>query len=91
MALFSTMTFGLDTTDMTASAVRTRGVENIRPILEVFRKHGHVDIDTARRYGHGETEKVGMRIFLPLWLVAYTINRLRRIPHFLSSRFYSRH
>ncbi|KAG0042253.1 Aflatoxin B1 aldehyde reductase member 2, partial [Gryganskiella cystojenkinii] len=68
------MTFGLDTTDTTTSAVRTRGVENIRPILEVFKKHGHVEIDTARAYGNGDTEKAlalqnmkGLAIATKVW------------------------
>jgi len=52
------MTFGLETTDLTTTAVRTRGTENIRPFFEKFKSEGYTEIDTARFYGNGETEQV---------------------------------
>jgi len=52
------MTFGLETTDLATSTVRIRGTENIRPFIETFKSYGHIEIDTARVYGNGETEQV---------------------------------
>jgi len=51
------MVFGLDTTDSTKTAAYILGTEKIRPFLETFKSHGHVEIDTARAYGNGDTEQ----------------------------------
>ncbi|KAG0047278.1 hypothetical protein BGZ83_007647 [Gryganskiella cystojenkinii] len=56
--ILGTMTFGLDNSNLETSAVRVRGTENIRPIIEEFKRHGHVELDTARVYGNGDTEQV---------------------------------
>ncbi|KAF9359148.1 hypothetical protein BGX26_013001 [Mortierella sp. AD094] len=50
------MTFGLEGTNAQTSVVRVRGVDNIKPFLETFHAHGHVEIDTARIYCNGDTE-----------------------------------
>ena len=51
------MTFGLETTSTSLTAVRVQGLENIKPFLDIFRNYGHTEIDTARIYGNGETEE----------------------------------
>ncbi|KAF9581612.1 hypothetical protein BGW38_001311 [Lunasporangiospora selenospora] len=56
--ILGTMTFGLDTTNAATSAVRIRGAENVRPLLESFHSFGHVELDTARIYCNGDTEIV---------------------------------
>ncbi|KAF8936923.1 hypothetical protein BGZ58_003525 [Dissophora ornata] len=50
------MTFGLETTSFESSAVRIRGVQNIKPFFDVFKARGHEEVDTARIYGNGDTE-----------------------------------
>ncbi|KAG0024513.1 hypothetical protein BGZ82_010432 [Podila clonocystis] len=52
-----TITFGLKTTSTSLTAVRVQGTENIQPFLDTFRSYGHTEIDIARIYGNGETEK----------------------------------
>ncbi|KAG0048731.1 hypothetical protein BGZ83_006334 [Gryganskiella cystojenkinii] len=52
------MTFGLEETKGEGSVIRVRGTEAVRPFLETFAAYGHVEIDTARIYGHGDTEIV---------------------------------
>ncbi|KAG0202404.1 hypothetical protein BGX28_005065 [Mortierella sp. GBA30] len=51
------MTFGLEESKTETSFVRVRGVEQIQPFLDTFHSHGHVEIDTARMYCNGDTEK----------------------------------
>ena len=52
------MTFGLESTDAATSSVRVRGVDNIKPFLEMFKSRGHHEVDTARVYCGGDTETV---------------------------------
>jgi len=56
------MTFGLDQTDGVIYGVRVRGVDNIRPFLDMFTARGHDEVDTARLYGGGDTEIVSFCI-----------------------------
>ena len=51
------MTFGLETTVAETSSVRIRGIDNIKPFLDTFHKHGHTELDTARVYCGGDTER----------------------------------
>ncbi|KAG0287810.1 hypothetical protein BGZ98_004480, partial [Dissophora globulifera] len=53
-----TMTFGLESTDASTSSIRVRGADNVKPFLEMFKSHGHIEIDTARMYCGGDTETV---------------------------------
>jgi len=48
------MTFG----DEGKGQVRVSKLEDIQAILDVFKKHGHKEIDTARVYGGGSSEEV---------------------------------
>ncbi|KAG0349373.1 hypothetical protein BG004_007000 [Podila humilis] len=72
------MTFGLASTDTSLTAVRVQGPENIRPFLKVFRDFGHIEIDTARIYGNGDTEQAlgqtnaleGLDIATKIWPTA---------------------
>ncbi|KAG0048730.1 hypothetical protein BGZ83_006333 [Gryganskiella cystojenkinii] len=54
--ILGTMTFGLEDTQTELSVIRVRGVEAVRPFIEKFTAYGHVEIDTARIYGRGDTE-----------------------------------
>ncbi|KAG0316042.1 hypothetical protein BGZ97_007515 [Linnemannia gamsii] len=54
--ILGTMTFGLETTKAQQSLVRIRGADNIAPFLTTFQAHGHIEVDTARLYGWGDTE-----------------------------------
>ncbi|KAF9194911.1 hypothetical protein BGZ50_005544 [Haplosporangium sp. Z 11] len=54
----STMTFGLEETNRESNIVRIQGVQNVKPFVDVFLGHGHTEIDTARAYCGGDTEKV---------------------------------
>ncbi|KAK9703014.1 hypothetical protein K7432_010952 [Basidiobolus ranarum] len=54
--ILGTMTFGLEGTNASTSAVRIRGIENIKPFLDLFESHGYTEIDTARLYCNGDTE-----------------------------------
>ncbi|KAF9316372.1 hypothetical protein BG003_002055 [Podila horticola] len=73
--ILGTMTFGLETTNTSLTAVRVQGAENIRPFLNTFRGYGHTEIDTARIYGNGETEEAlgqthalnGLKIATKVW------------------------
>ncbi|KAF8925471.1 hypothetical protein BGZ47_003250 [Haplosporangium gracile] len=56
--ILGTMTFGLETTNFETSVVRVRGAQNIKPFMDVFKSHGHEEVDTARIYGNGDTEMV---------------------------------
>ncbi|KAI7828105.1 Aldo/keto reductase [Gamsiella multidivaricata] len=56
--ILGTMTFGLEDSTSEASVVRVRGVDNVKPFLETFHAHGYIEIDTARIYCNGDTEKV---------------------------------
>lgn len=58
------MTFGLETSTGEANLVRVRGAENVKPFLDVFHAHGHIEIDTARIYGNGDTEEVSIHAIL---------------------------
>lgn len=54
------MTFGLENTTGEATVIRVRGAENVKPFLDTFAAYGHVEIDTARIYGRGDTEVVSL-------------------------------
>lgn len=56
--ILGTMTFGLESTDATTTAVRVRGLDAVAPFLTTFHAHGHVEVDTARIYSNGDTEIV---------------------------------
>ena len=55
--VLGTMTFGVQTTH-DLSVIRVNGAENVEPFLELFHSYGHTELDTARVYGSGSTEKV---------------------------------
>ncbi|KAH7926385.1 Aldo/keto reductase [Leucogyrophana mollusca] len=52
--LFGTMTFGFEG----KNGVRTSSKADCQEILDVFFKHGHTELDTARMYAEGTTEQV---------------------------------
>ncbi|KAG0220616.1 hypothetical protein BGX31_010776 [Mortierella sp. GBA43] len=54
--ILGTMTFGLESTSSSSSAVRIRGVKNIEPFITTFGDRGHDELDTARLYCNGDTE-----------------------------------
>ncbi|KAK3806424.1 MAG: Aldo/keto reductase [Benniella sp.] len=56
--VLGTMSFGLEDTPAEGTVVRVRGAEKVGPFLETFHSFGHVEIDTARIYGNGDTEMV---------------------------------
>ncbi|KAG0036971.1 hypothetical protein BGZ82_003392 [Podila clonocystis] len=56
------MTFGLE--NVTGFPVRIQGHENVKPFLDTFHKYGHVELDTARIYCNGDTEKVLGRLLI---------------------------
>ncbi|KAF9212208.1 hypothetical protein BGZ59_007074, partial [Podila verticillata] len=56
--VLGTMTFGLEGSNATIYPVRILGPENVKPFLDTFHKYGHVELDTARIYCNGDTEKV---------------------------------
>ncbi|KAF9585938.1 hypothetical protein BGW38_010881 [Lunasporangiospora selenospora] len=56
--ILGTMSFGLEHTDASASAVRVRGVESVKPFLDMFKKYGHEELDSARIYCQGHTDQV---------------------------------
>ncbi|KAF9098134.1 hypothetical protein BGX23_006939 [Mortierella sp. AD031] len=56
--ILGTMTFGLDRTSAETSTIRVRGAENVAPFLTTLYAHGHIEVDTARIYGNGDSEVV---------------------------------
>ncbi|KAF9972852.1 hypothetical protein BGZ73_003949 [Actinomortierella ambigua] len=56
--ILGTMTFGLERSSLSTSVVRVHGTENVRPFLDIFKAKGHIELDTARMYGNGDTEEV---------------------------------
>lgn len=56
--ILGTMTFGLENTSTESSVIRVRGVDNVAPFLTTLYAHGHIELDTARVYGNGDTETV---------------------------------
>ncbi|KAF9555159.1 hypothetical protein EC968_009113 [Mortierella alpina] len=52
------MTFGLESTDPDTTVCRVFGAKNVGPLLEMFHTYGHTEIDSARLYCSGDTEKV---------------------------------
>jgi len=60
------MTFGLESTSAQTTTVRVRGVEGVRPFIQLFGDRGHDELDTARLYGHGDTETVCFFFPFPL-------------------------
>ncbi|KAF9137190.1 hypothetical protein BGX30_010482 [Mortierella sp. GBA39] len=56
--VLGSMTFGLDTTDASTSAVKVRGPAAVAPFLAIFHSHGYTEVDTARFYGSGDCETV---------------------------------
>ncbi|KAF9172904.1 hypothetical protein BGX21_007978 [Mortierella sp. AD011] len=56
--ILGTMTFGLEGTNPNNTTARVFGREKVGPFLDSFRSHGHTEIDTARSYCWGDTEKV---------------------------------
>ncbi|KAF9948292.1 hypothetical protein BGZ72_009786 [Mortierella alpina] len=55
--ILGAMTFGLEGTSV-ETTVKVKGVEAVKPFLELFHAHGHVEVDTARIYGNGDSEVV---------------------------------
>lgn len=58
--LFGTMTFGFQG----KNGVRTSSLTECQEILDVFFRHGHSELDTARMYAEGTTEQVLPRLNL---------------------------
>ncbi|KAK3814668.1 MAG: NADP-dependent oxidoreductase domain-containing protein [Linnemannia elongata] len=56
--ILGTMTFGLENTSTETSLIRVRGVDNVAPFLTTLYAHGHIEVDTARLYGNGDSEEV---------------------------------
>ncbi|KAF9342773.1 hypothetical protein BGX26_006875, partial [Mortierella sp. AD094] len=56
--ILGTMTFGLEGTNPDNTTARVFGTEKVKPFLDTFHSHGHTEIDTARAYCWGDTEKV---------------------------------
>lgn len=52
------------------NGVRNPGVEEAQGILNVFFNHGHTELDTARMYAEGTTEKVSPATY-PLAISPY--------------------
>ena len=52
--VFGAMTFGKPGVEQS----RVHDIETARGILDVFQKHGHSEIDTARAYGEGSSEEM---------------------------------
>lgn len=46
------MTFGKEGT----SGARVHDIEEVKAILDIFQKHGHKEVDTARNYAAGTSE-----------------------------------
>lgn len=69
------------------NGVRTSDLNEAQEIIDVFYKHGHREIDTARIYAEGSTESVCVLIrFLSclveysVWLCSMLPNSISRIP-----------
>lgn len=81
-----TMNFGLEGTKPESSSVRVQGVAKVKPLLDAFVAHGHVEVDSARIYCSGDTEKVPMPstfkpVFIPMTLdMSLTLSSLSSIP-----------
>ncbi|KAG0359650.1 Aldo/keto reductase [Gamsiella multidivaricata] len=56
--VLGTMTFGLEETPTESTVIRVRGKKKVGEFLEMLHAYGHIEIDTARVYGQGDTEKV---------------------------------
>ncbi|KAF8922978.1 hypothetical protein BGZ58_003508, partial [Dissophora ornata] len=56
--VLGTMTFGLENTTVEGTVVRVRGAENVGQFVDKFHSFGHIEIDTARIYGSGDSELV---------------------------------
>ncbi|KAG9319068.1 hypothetical protein KVV02_008526, partial [Mortierella alpina] len=56
--ILGAMTFGLESTDPATTACRVFGSKNVGPLLEKFHSYGHIEIDSARLYCGGDTERV---------------------------------
>ncbi|KAG0276259.1 Aflatoxin B1 aldehyde reductase member 2 [Linnemannia exigua] len=56
--ILGAMTFGLDSTSSETSACKVRGPQNVAPFLNTLTSHGHIEVDTARVYGNGDSEIV---------------------------------
>lgn len=52
--VFGAMTLG----DKESESARTHSLEDIAAILDVFQKHGHKEVDTARAYTNGTSERL---------------------------------
>ncbi|KAG0245256.1 hypothetical protein BGW41_002725 [Actinomortierella wolfii] len=52
--ILGAMTFGLETSDISQTAVRIQGAPAVKKFLDVFKSHGHDEIDTARMYTDSE-------------------------------------
>ncbi|KZT11370.1 Aldo/keto reductase [Laetiporus sulphureus 93-53] len=59
--LFGTMTMG----EAGKNGVRTSDLKECQEIVDVFFKHGHRELDTARMYAEGTTEPLLSRLGLP--------------------------
>ncbi|KAF9272107.1 hypothetical protein BGZ68_002707, partial [Mortierella alpina] len=67
------MTFGVESTDPATTACRVFGSKNVEPLLELFQSYGHSEIDSARLYCNGDTEKVLGQLPLEKFKVATKI------------------
>ncbi|KAF9396294.1 hypothetical protein CPC16_003262 [Podila verticillata] len=47
-------TFGLESTDCSSSFVRLQGAKAVQPLVDLFKSHGYVEVDTARVYTDSE-------------------------------------
>lgn len=52
--VFGAMTFGKEGAEQS----RVHDLETAKAILDVFQKHGHKEVDTARAYGEGSSEEM---------------------------------
>ncbi|KAF9925348.1 hypothetical protein BGZ67_008718 [Mortierella alpina] len=55
--ILGAMTFGLEGSSA-ETTVKVKGVDAVKPFLELFHAHGHVEVDTARIYCNGDSEVV---------------------------------
>ncbi|KZT68969.1 Aldo/keto reductase [Daedalea quercina L-15889] len=59
--IFGTMTMG----ELGKNGVRTSDLGECQEIVDIFFKHGHRELDTARMYGEGTTEPLLAKLKLP--------------------------
>ncbi|KAJ7632572.1 Aldo/keto reductase [Roridomyces roridus] len=86
--LFGTMTMG----DKGLGAVRNWDVAECQNIIDVFKKYGNTEIDTARMYGDGTTEKMLSQLDLgdsPVDTKVYPVKPGDHSPAMLRSTFFA--